>query len=481
MKIVVAGGGTAGLISALILKRKFNYEIDVICSKKIGIIGVGEGSTEHFKEFMDYLGIDEKTIIKECGATYKSGILFDGWSDEKYLHSVMSPFDYKNGQYQFVYAKQILEGKSHLHPKNLLKNELNLSLLSEYSGNVFNQFHFDTHKLNSFLINLCIKSNIKIIDDEILDVKINDSGEIENIVGEKQIYSYNFYIDATGFKKILISKLGYTWKSFSEYLTMNSAIVFPSQEEENYNVWTLAKSMEYGWRFKIPVQGRCGNGYIFNNSFISADEAKEELDKELGYDVEVAKEFKFDPGYVENPWIKNCVAIGLSSSFVEPLEATSIGTSIQQSFMLMHKIANYSPMDIKSYNKDFISIMNNIRDFIFLHYMKNTNKNDMWKHISEIKIPDSLKDKLDTWNTRLPIKEDFNMDSRYILFYEANFLIILNGLNMININNIQKEYDASSFWVKDSVNKIIQIQENFELSMQTVSHKKVIEAINKYF
>jgi len=479
-KIVVVGGGTAGLIAALIVKRKFNYTVDIIQSSKIGIIGVGEGSTEHFKEFMNYLDIDERTIIKECGATYKSGIFFEGWSKKNYLHNVMSPFDYKNGQYHFIYAKQISIGSDHMHPKNLLNNNLNKTLLSNYSD-VVNQFHFDTNKLNVFLTKKCKESGINIFDDEIIDVSLSNTGEIESLTGNEKKYFYDFYIDSTGFKRVIHSKLGSSWKSFSEYLNMNSAIVFPTKDEDNYNLWTLSKAMDYGWRFKIPVFGRHGNGYVYDSNYITSDKAKEELDKELGFDVEIAKEFKFDPGYVENPWIKNCVAIGLSSSFVEPLEATSIGTSIQQVFMLIHKLSNYDEKDINLYNKDFISIMNNIRDFIFLHYMNSSNKNEMWNEISKKTPPESLQEKLKIWQNRLPVKEDFNSESNYILFHEANFIVILNGLGLLNIENIKKEYDNTSFWIKESADKLIKIQQNFESSMETISHKKVIESINKYF
>jgi flavin-dependent dehydrogenase len=479
-KILIVGGGTAGLISALIIKRRFDYIVDVVQSKEIGIIGVGEGSTEHFKEFMTYMNIDEKTIIKECGATYKTGIFFKNWSNKDYLHTVMAPFDYKNGQYCFLYGKQISENKNYLYPKNLLQNKLNKELLLNYSD-VTNQYHFDNYKLNKFLVKKCKEFNINIFDDKIQNVLFNDNGEIQSVLGNKQKYEYDFYIDSSGFKRVIHSKLNSNWKSFSEYLNMNSAIVFPTKDEKNYNLWTLAKAMNYGWRFKIPVWGRHGNGYVFDSNYVTADQAKEELDKEFGYDVEISKEFKFDPGYLENVWIKNCVAIGLSGSFVEPLEATSIGTSIQQTFMLIHKLSNYNENDIKKYNKDFSSIMNNIKDFIFLHYMNNKNKNNMWDEISKKTIPDSLQEKLEIWKYRLPIKEDFNLESNYILFYESNFIIVLNGLNLINIENIKKEYENTSQWIKFSANQLMNLQKNFELSMSLIDHKKIIEMINKKY
>ena len=478
-KIVVVGGGTAGLITALILKRKFNYTVDVVLSSKIGIIGVGEGSTEHFKEFMIYMGIDEKTILKECGATYKLGILFENWGDGDYVHTIQEPFNAKNGQYSYMYAKKISNRERILYPKNLSTNHLNKSLLTKYAD-VANQYHFDTHKLNNFLIKKCKELNINIFDDEIIDVFLNLNGEIEKITGEKQTYFYDFYVDSTGFKRVLHSKLGSSWKSFSSFLSMNSAIVFPSKDEDNYSVWTLAKAMDYGWRFKIPVQGRHGNGYIFDNNYISPTQAKEELDKCLGYDVQIAREFTFETGYIENPWVKNCVAVGLSASFVEPLEATSIGTSIQQAFMLIHKLANYTDKEISSYNKNFVSIMNNIRDFICLHYVNNEKKNEMWCNVSQREIPDSLKDKLEIWENRLPIQEDFNSDSNYILFNAQNFLVVLYGMGLMNVDNIRKEYQSTSNFIRQSADTIANLQKKYESSIELITHKEIVQAVVKY-
>ena len=219
---------------------------------------------------------------------------------------------------------------------------------------------------------------------------------------------------------------------------MKSAVVFPTGDEENYNMWTLAKAMDYGWRFKIPVWGRHGNGYIFDSDYITAEQAKQELDIEFGKDVEIAKTFDFDPGAVDRAWIKNCVAIGLSGSFVEPLEASSIGTSIQQAFLLMHRLPNYNEKTIASYNKSFNDIMENIRDFIILHYLTKKDNTSFWKNASMISLPDSLQAKLELWRNKLPITEDFNSLSDYILFNASNHTMILSGLGLFNNKSIYK-------------------------------------------
>ena len=479
MKILVVGAGTAGLISALILKKKLDCQVDVLYSEQIGIVGVGEGSTEHFSEFLEYVGIDYKEIIKECGATYKAGILFDGWSEKKYMHSVIYPYDQKNAQYSIIYAKCILDNKM-LHPEYFFENILPIDDLNLKKSN-FNQYHFDTNKLNDFLIKKCKKNGIVFFEDLVVNVNIDNEGKIENLLGNKKNYYYDFYIDSTGLKGMLISKMGGKWKSFSEYLNMNSAIVFSSGDEENYNLGTLSKAMDYGWRFKIPTWGRHGNGYIYDNNYISSEQARLEIEKDVGFEVKIAKEFHFDPGYIDRPWIKNCCAIGLSSSFVEPLEASSIGTSIQQAFLLMHRISNYSDLEIKEYNKNFASIMNNVRDFIFLHYRTKRKNTDMWKDISKREAPESLKNKMSLWENRLPIQEDFFEDSNYCLFRENNFIHVLNGLDLINTESIQKEYSSNNIDIKKYIEVFLKKQRKYEQKIKKNTHKQFLKHIKDNF
>lgn len=477
MRILVVGSGTAGLISALILKEFLNCEISIVSSSSIGTVGVGEGSTEHFNEFMEFVGIDQYSLIKECGATFKTGIMFSNWSEKDYMHSVWNPFSDIYGQYAYVYANCIINNKN-LTPRYLWENKLPLWFLNKEDEKFSNQYHFDTNKLNTFLVNLCKNRKINFFDDEIKNVILDSSGKILKLIGNNKEYLYDFYIDSSGFRRELIGKMGAKWVSFKKYLKMNSAVVFPTEDENEYNIWTLSKAMKYGWRFKIPTYGRHGNGYIYDESYTSLDDIKNELDKEFSTDIQISKKFSFDPGYLEEVWIKNCVAIGLSGSFVEPLEATSIGTSIQQSFLLMHKINNYSEKDIKLYNKDFKSIMENIRDFIFLHYIVDKNDSNFWKDIKTVDAPETLKEKLSLWENRLPIKEDFRNDSNYCLFSFLNYIVVMDGIGMINKNKISSDFfNLNSEKVKESYQKIYNF-DFFEKNAKFISHKKMIELTN---
>jgi tryptophan halogenase len=475
--ITVAGGGTAGLISAMILKARLNVNVRVVCSSEIGIIGVGEGSTEHFSEFIKFLGISPIDIIKECGATFKVGVYFKDWTNTDYLHSVHSSYSSTLGQYHNIYAHQIINNKN-LYPVKIEENLISDQDIYNFANSpTINQFHFDTFKLNIFLTKVAKNLGIEIIDDEIIDVVLNEEGFINEIVGKKQKYKDDFYIDATGFKRVLMNKLENKWISFGKYLKMKSAITFPTinlKNEKNYDMWTLSSAMDAGWRFKIPLCDRSGNGYIYDSDFINADQAKREVEKKLGYEIDVKKEFNFDPGMLENIWKKNCVAIGLSGSFFEPLEATSIGLTIQQSFLLMHKIPNYNDKTIKEYNDSFEKIINNIRDFIVLHYLTKKNNTDFWKSIYKLEIPESLQNNLEKWKNKLPIYEDFVNDSSYSMFRSANFTLVLNGINFFNKEEILKEYNMITNQSKIYTSALIDSVNISEQNAKYVKHKDAI-------
>jgi flavin-dependent dehydrogenase len=475
--IAIIGGGSAGLIAATVLRRRLNIKVDVIHSKNIGIIGVGEGSTEHFKEYMEFMNISQYDIIKYCDATYKSGIMFDGWGDKPYLHSIISKFDKKFSQYNYVYAKQVSENSRYFNYDSIWENKINKWFLNKPEELPFGQFHFNTFKLNEFLINLSKSMGIGIIEDDIQDVVLSEDGSIKQLVGSNNTYNYDFYIDATGFKRLLINKLGAKWQSYGKYLKMKAAITFQTPDTENYNLWTLAKAMDAGWLFRLPVWGRGGNGYIFDSDYITAEQAKAEVEKYIGHPVEVGRQFNFDPGCVDRAWIKNCCAIGLSGSFVEPLEATSIGTSIQQAFLLMHRVVNYNDDVIDQYNSSFNDIMENIRDFIVLHYITKKTNTQFWRDVAKIEIPESLKHKLSMWKYKLPIDEDFNEVSNYVLFKASNHTLVMDGLDLFDRDAIKKEYDANYDYVKVDADNTIRELHNFENSISTMTHKEFISTI----
>ena len=442
MKICVVGAGTAGLIAALTLKNRFeNFNIQIIKSDKVGIIGVGEGTTEHWQQFCTYNKISMEELIKETDATFKYGIMFKDWKKQPYFHSILNNIStIELGQYKAGYAYCInnnLKSKEYTNSccwdNKIAKNSLP------------HQFHFNTLKLNKFLLKKCRERSIKVIEDKI--TKINLKGKnIDSIESSLKKYKSDFYIDCTGFKKLLISKLGAKWLSYKKYLPMNEAIAFATEDTEEYPPFTMSNAMAAGWMWRIPTQGRWGNGYVFNNKYINATQAQKECEKYLGHKIKVTKDITFEAGSLDRAWIGNCVAVGLSSSFIEPLEASSIGISIQQSFLLMHLITNYQKHDVDLYNEKFINIVENTRDFVLLHYLCGKKGSDFWNEFKP-NLPESLSKNLETWKYRLPLAEDFK--GSYLLFNPENFIIILKELNLLNKKNIKREFNSLSNSHKD--------------------------------
>lgn len=479
-RIIVVGGGTAGLVTAMILKKHLRAEVDLIYSDSIGIVGVGEGSTEHFSEFMQFVGIDHVDLVKSTDATFKSGIMFVDWTKKPYLHSVDPAFASKQGQYSHVYGRQIAAEAEYITSRHVWDSNINSWFMRHKEASPVNQYHFNTFKLNEFLSKHAANPlNVKIHEDNVKEVVVSVEGKIEKIIGEKNEYEADFYIDATGFRRLLIGKLGAKWESYGKYLKMNSAIAFPTEDEENYNMWTLSKAMEAGWMFRIPIWGRYGNGYIYNSEYTDEEKAVLEIEKYLGKSIEVARRFTFDPGKIDKAWIGNCCAVGLSSSFIEPLEASSIGSSIQQAFLLMHMLIGYTDKTAQQYNKMFDDIMENIRDFVALHYITDRNDSKFWKDVKNVEIPSSLSEKLEIWNSRLPIREDFAGKSNYILFKENHHTVVMQGLGLFDVEKIKDEYLYHSADVRNSADRAIEEHQRFESSISTVSHKELLQNYRK--
>ena len=479
--ICVVGGGTAGLVSALILKRTYpTLKVDIVESSDIGIIGVGEGSTEHWKEFMDFLHIDPPTMLKETDATFKAGIYFENWTEKPYIQTVEGDYHVIWHDYPIVYGKLISEERDSIVFDSVWNSEISWDNHIHETLQDFPvaQFHFNTHKLNQFLHKIAKQYNIDVYDDIITDVELDENG-ITNIIGKNDNYEYDFYVDCTGFKRVLMNKLGAKWTSYSEHLRMNSAIVFPTKDEDEYPMWTLARAMDAGWMFRIPTYGRKGNGYIFDKNYITPEQAKQEVEEYLGHEVEVAKSFTFDPGRLEDCWIKNCTAIGLSASFVEPLEATSIGTSIQQSFLLASRIINYTDRSIELYNQEVKDILEDIKDFVALHYVVDREDTPFWKDQKSVPLPPRLEQNMEMWKHRLPIDSDFGSENSYKLFDKLNYLLVLHGIGHFDIQSIKEQYELISPSAREFADRVINDLESNKHNAKFIPHKTIIELVRR--
>ena len=459
-KIIIVGGGTSGYSSALILKTRFPLlNIEVIKSDKIGIIGVGE-CTHHFGEFTDFVGLNREDYFKECGATVKYGIYFKDWSKKDFLHSTNDNSVIERGQFKAFYAHCIYNNLDEKEMVDEFKYH-NLICQNEYND----EFHFNTFELNKYLEKKCKEKGIVITTDEIEEVSIENN----KITKLNNKYEADFFIDCSGFKRILISKLGAKWISYQEYLPCNEAIAFQTPDTEEYNSYTLSQAMKYGWMWRIPVWGRWGNGYVFDNTLIDKDQAKKEVEELLGYEIDIAKNIKFEAGALDKFWIGNCCALGLASSFVEPLESSSIAATHMQTFLLLNYLINSTEESIKVYNEKTSAMMENIRDFIVLHYITD-KEGEFWKKANNLPKPSTLKFNLKLWKDRLPIRTDFG---DYKVYFEINWIPLLLAKNLIDKEKIKHEYKLMGREMRESVANQIRLNN----PVTPVPHKRFITMI----
>jgi tryptophan halogenase len=478
MKITIVGSGTAGLITSLILRKAFPFrDITIISSSKIGIIGVGEGSTEHWNMFMGICDIPLGEMIVESRATHKYGIRFENWTNHTpdYMHSVSSAEVHEPFGYYAAYNGFISNGKTlteSMSSRGIIENKVN----ANNPHRSVNQFHFDTFALNAYLAKIAISRNIKIIDSEVVKVNLDlQDGFISSVMLESlEIFESDFWIDATGMRRTLMTEIGNTdWVSFKDYLQMDSAIAFPTESDPSGEIrpYTRARAMPNGWVWEIPTQDRRGNGYVYSSQHCTDDQAVKEVSDLLGREVEPARSFKFDPGHLRRIWAKNCVAVGLAAAFVEPIEATSIGSTIQQARYLMHSLSVYDKNSKKleqDYNSKMNIMMENILAMISLHYISDREDSEMWRQQKIMKKPDYLVNLLELWQERPPLPYDIS-SNHYEMFLVPHFCHVAQGQKLISADKAREMIKA--YGTDEFVHKLIS-----DIKLDQTSHAKVDHA-----
>lgn len=474
--IIVVGGGTAGCIAALILKTKFpQKQIKIVESADVGIVGVGESSTEHWAQFCSFIGINQLDAILHCNGTFKVGVYFENWAKNDFMHHVSLPYSNLLGSYYYNYAYIIATGQSKhkMYSDKMSKNKISLNNFKNLNDSPTNQYHFDTFALNEFLHNECRKRNIEIVIDNLTGATLDEeTGDIRSVISNEWEHSADFFIDCTGFARLLLHKTyGIKWKSYARYFPLNSAIAFPTDEMQEYNKYTKSTARKNGWSWTIPTQTRTGNGYVYCDGFIGKDQAHQEMEEAYGQTLEVARSFKFDPGRLEKAWHKNCYAVGLSQSFVEPLEATSIGSVIQQMFCFTHFLPSY---DDKSCNNHVNDIFDNIADNVQAHYLVKRDDTPFWKEVkNNLELTPGLKNQLDVWKNRLPIYTDILCPWR--IFGAINYIPILYGLDWFDRDKIKSEYDHYGMY-ETSQNELDEYN-NYQNSLFWIGHRDFIKSI----
>jgi tryptophan halogenase len=501
--IVVVGGGTSGWLTALMInKSQTNLNITVIESKEIGILGAGEGSTPQLVQLLNHLDISMSDLISNCDATIKNGIKFTNWNnDNDFFYHGFRVNDTKLSsgfnQSQFVSTNDMLTMSLILNNKinevdfvgNLseinkvpfiskdkkeIKNILDYENLSDIS------IHFNASKLANRLKEIGLERGIKIIDGVIDDICLNDIGHIDSIsLLDGSVINSDFVFDCSGFNRLIIGKkFNSKWKSYKDFLPTDSAVPFFISMADEIPPYTEAIAMKYGWMWKIPLQNRFGCGYVYDSSLISESEAIKEIEDYLGYEPLYPRKdkggFKFSAGCHEESWINNCIAIGLSSNFVEPLEATSIWVSaIALSKVLGSPdwILSNSDEIRKEFNKSILSINDEVSSFIYFHYMSNRKDTAFWQKFSYENASKYLKEKLNLWKHRLPNK----LDGSDYWPGRSGFVV---GSHQETINkSLASTYidDKDRINVLDSYSKFIKYQD--DMMSKCVSHNEFLDSL----
>lgn len=467
LKIVIVGGGTAGWMTAAYLSKALKQQIDIVLieSPSISTIGVGEATFSTLRLFFEFLGLEEENWMPQCNASYKFAIKFVDWNAEH------RPFYHPFQRYEVVQGRSIAEWWLTLQratgrfdyacfsvpalcdaqkSPRYLDGRMFDNAFEEYSKNAAKAttlehltvqypygYHFDAQLLAKFLSHYAQRDGVVPIMDDVIDVYRAENGNIEYVMTKQSgRIRGNFFIDCTGFRGLLINKaLEEPFVSFSDSLLCDSAIAMQvpnDPQSEGINPYTTATALSAGWAWNIPLFNRVGTGYVYSSTFLSRSDAEQEFRNHLGKrarDSE-ALHIKMRIGRSRNSWVKNCVAIGLSSGFVEPLESTGI-------FFIQHaveELVNYFPgktLDeqfIKSYNRAIANCIDGIREFLTLHYVASTRADtEFWQATkNDIKIDESLSERFELWKNRLPTSKTIN--PHYHGFEAYSYSVMLLGL-----------------------------------------------------
>jgi tryptophan halogenase len=445
MNIVVLGGGSAGWITALYAKKAIpESNVVLIKNEKVGIIGVGEATTPNIIEFLNFVNIDPLDVIRNTEGTIKNGISFENWNGDgkKYFHGFnehISTFRLNNLQ---------LAGDASFYMKNLSAkgldfNEYTYMAKLSYEDKVDLQntsyaLHFDANLFSKYLESVGVSRGISVVDGEFNHATNDEKGNISSInLTDGRVFETDFVFDCSGFNRLLIGKhYNEKWISYKKHLPMKKGIPFWIDTDENLNPYTSAIAMKYGWMWKTPLQHRYGCGYIFDSDYINEDQALEEAETLFNRKLKINKVIDFEAGRYENFWVKNCMSVGLSSSFIEPLESTSLFLSISQLFTFSHfinDIKNRESHSVKRFNEIVSKNMDTTLHFIYMHYLTKRDDSDFWKNFKHnYTPPEKFKELLEiikTGNFKMFDTHDIKITGN---FNFTGYLQVCNGLQIYN-------------------------------------------------
>lgn len=406
-RVVIAGGGTAGWMAAAALSKTLGKTLDItlVESEEIGTVGVGEATIPTLVVFHRLLDIKEQDFMAAVQGTVKLGISFENWKDvgHRYIHSFgTSGKDHWSAGFQHFWLRGRAEGLASEYSDYCI--ELQAALQDRFSHlpryHVNYAYHMDAALYARFLRGFSERHGCKRVEGKIVDVATDAEGGISSIKLERgEVIEGDLFIDCTGFRALLIGKtLGVGYTDWSRWLFNDSALATQTTAVRDAVPYTRAIAGTAGWQWRIPLQHRVGNGIVYSSRHISDDEAREQfLSSVEGEVIKQPWPIRFKPGQRQQCWAKNCVALGLAGSFIEPLESTTIHL-IQRGIVRLlqtfpHTITQPA---IDEYNARLDEELQHVRDFVVMHYAVSDRRDTpYWRDIAEMEIPATLRHRIE--------------------------------------------------------------------------------------
>jgi tryptophan halogenase len=477
--ILIVGGGTAGWMSAAALAKGTDCKITLIESEQIKTVGVGEATIPSILDFINFLELDQNEVLKRTNGTFKLGIEFSNWGKlgDKYHHPFGSygPEGLNLAFWHFWNKGRLLGIADPLKKycfndrlANANKFSRGFNIPNSPLNNINHAWHFDATLFAKYLKEVSIGLGVKHIEGQVVGANTNpSSGEITQVqLKSGEFFEADFFIDCSGFKGLLIEetlKTGY--EDWSEYLPCNRAIATQSERADPLTPYTKAIAQSCGWQWRIPLQNRTGNGIVYSSKFTEDKEAEKIMLQTIPEKtISDLIKLKFVGGKRKKIWNKNCIAVGLSSGFMEPLESTSIHL-IQETineFLRMFPRKNNYETSSKRFNKLLETKFLYIRDFLVLHYSATErNDSEFWNYCRTMNIPNSLKEKIELWKNSLYISRDSTNE----LFNEGSWLAVLTGQNIVSNfyspiidkqskNELQKMLNDTKFIIEKCIGEL---------------------------
>jgi len=436
--VVIVGGGTAGWLSAAYLNRAFGRKLDItlVESPRIGRIGVGEATVPTLRRTFAFLGMDEADWMPKCNAAFKSAVRLNNWrrpfpgtTQHTYYHpffEVPEPMVAFERSFHARFGRGLslahfwlsrrLAGDSSV-PATFGEAGMSLQRMCELNKSpkplpgsdgpnpgFRYAYHLDAALIAEYLRDLAVGRGVKHMQADVDSVVLNERGQVQKITTEQGIdIEGDLFLDCTGFRGLIINQaLKEPFVSHNNYLLCDSAVALPARndpEGQGLRPYTTANAVGHGWIWEIPLYHRDGTGYVYCSNTTTPTDAERELRDFLGeraYDVP-ANHIKMRVGQNRRSWVANCVAVGLSSCFIEPLESTTIALiEYQLALLLLHfPDKDFDERRMRRYNDLLYAAYDDLRDFVVMHYcLSNRDDTSFWRAVREAPIPDSLQEKL---------------------------------------------------------------------------------------